>query len=61
MLAQQAGVALAKRLHTRQREYAEQLQVTNLALRRTMEIHDTLTQVALEGRGQEGIAQAGTT
>ncbi len=59
VLAQQAGVALANtRLHTRQREYAEQLQVTNLALRRTMEIHDTLTQVALQGRGQEGIAQA---
>ena len=59
VLAQQAGVALANtQLHTRQREYAEQLQVTNLALRRTMEIHDTLTQVALEGRGQEGIAQA---
>ena len=36
----------------------EQLRVANLALRRTMEIHDRLTQVALEGQGQEGIAQA---
>ena len=59
VLAQQAGVALANtRLHTREREQAEQLQVANLALRRTMEVHDTLTQVALEGRGQEGIAEA---
>jgi DNA-binding PucR family transcriptional regulator len=59
VLAQQAGVALANaRMHTRQREQAEQLRVTNLALQRTMEIHDTLTRVALEGRGQEGIAQA---
>jgi sugar diacid utilization regulator len=59
VLAQHAGVALANaRLHAREREQAEQLQVTNLALRRTMEVHDTLTQVALEGRGQDGIAQA---
>jgi sugar diacid utilization regulator len=59
VLAQHAGVALANaRLHTREREQAEQLRVTNLALRRTMEVHDTLTQVALEGRGQDGIAQA---
>ncbi len=59
VLAQHAGVALANaRLHTREREQAEQLRVTNLALRRTMEIHDTLTQVALDGRGQVGIAQA---
>jgi sugar diacid utilization regulator len=59
VLAQQAGVALGNaRLHAREREQAEQLRVTNLALRRTMEIHDTLTRVALEGRGQEGIAQA---
>ena len=59
VLAQQAGVALANaRLHTGQREQAQQLRVANLALRRTMEVHDTLTQVALEGRGQDGIAQA---
>ena len=59
VLAQQAGVALANaRLHAREREQAEQLRVTNLALQRTMEIHDGLTRVALEGQGQEGIAQA---
>jgi sugar diacid utilization regulator len=59
VLAQHAGVALVNaRLHAREREQAEQLRVTNLALRRTMEVHDTLTQVALEGRGQDGIAQA---
>jgi DNA-binding PucR family transcriptional regulator len=59
VLAQQAGVALANaRLHTREREQAEQLRVTNLALQHTMKIHDTLTRVALEGQGQEGIAQA---
>jgi DNA-binding PucR family transcriptional regulator len=59
VLAQQAGVALANaRLHAREREQAEQLRVTNLALQRTMEIHDRLTRVALEGQGQEGIAQA---
>jgi sugar diacid utilization regulator len=59
VLAQQAGVALANaRLHVRERAQAEQLRLTNLALRRTMEIHETLTRVALEGQGQEGIAQA---
>lgn len=59
VLGQQAGVALANAgLHAREREQAEQLRVTNLALRRTMEIHDRLTRVVLEGQGQEGIAQA---
>ena len=59
VLAQQAGVALANaRLHTLERERAQQLRVANVALRRTMEVHDTLTRVALEGRGQDGIAQA---
>ncbi len=59
VLGQQAGVALANaRLHAREREQAEQLRVANLALQRTMEIHDRLTRVALEGQGQEGIAQA---
>ena len=59
VLAQQAGVALANaRLHAREREQAEQLRAANLALRRTMEIHDRLTQVALAGEGQDGIAQA---
>jgi len=59
VLAQQAGVALANtRLHARERDKSEELRATNLALQRTMEIHDRLTQVALAGEGQEGIAQA---
>ena len=59
VLAQQAGVALANaRLHAREREQAEKLRASNLALQRTMEIHDRLTQVALAGAGQDGIAQA---
>jgi sugar diacid utilization regulator len=59
VLAQQAGIALANaRLHAREREQSEKLRIANLTLRRTMEIHDRLTQVALEGDGQEGIAQA---
>jgi sugar diacid utilization regulator len=58
-LAQQAGVALANaQLLARQRAQAAQLLAANLALRRSMEIHDRLTQVALRGEGQEGIAQA---
>jgi hypothetical protein len=56
VLAQEAGVALANtRQHVHERE---QLRATNLALQRTLEIHDRLTRVAVEGRGQEGIAQA---
>ena len=59
VLAQQAGVALANaRLHSREREQAGELRVANLALVRSMEIHDRLTKVALEGEGQAGIAQA---
>jgi DNA-binding PucR family transcriptional regulator len=59
VLAQQAGVALANaRLHRREREQSEELRVANLALLRSMEIHNRLTQVALGGEGQQGIAQA---
>lgn len=59
VLAQQAGVALANvRLHLREREQAEELRVANLALRRSMEIHDRLIEVALGGEGQQGIARA---
>ena len=58
VLAQQAGVALANaRLHSREREQAEELRLANLALVRSMEIHDRLTKVALEGEGQAGIAR----
>jgi hypothetical protein len=41
-----------------QREQAEDPRVANLALVRSMEIHDRLTKVALGGEGQAGIAQA---
>ncbi len=59
VLAQQAGVALANaRLHAREREQAEELRVANLALQRSMEIHDRLTRVALGGEGQQGIVEA---
>ena len=59
VLAQQAGVALASaRLHSREREQAEELRLANFALVRSMEIHDLLTKVALEGEGQAGIARA---
>jgi len=58
-LAEHAGVALASaRLHARQRAQAAELRAANLALRRSMEIHDRLTQVALRGEGEEGIAKA---
>ena len=59
VLAQQAGVALANtRLHSREREQAEELHIANLVLQRSMEIHDRLTKVALGGEGQQGIVQA---
>ena len=59
VLAQQTGVALANaRLHSREREQAEELRLINLALVRSMEIHDRLTKVALGGEGQAGIAEA---
>lgn len=58
-LAQHAGVALTNaRLHARERTQAAGLRAANLALHRSMEIHDRLTQVALQGEGQEGIARA---
>ena len=59
VLAQQAAVALANAdLHHREREQAKELRAANLALQRSMEIHDRLTRVALAGEGQEGIARA---
>ncbi len=58
-LARQAGVALASaRLHCRERAQAAGLRAANLALRRSMEIHDRLTQVALRGEGHDGITRA---
>jgi sugar diacid utilization regulator len=59
VLGQEAGAALANaRLHRREREQAAALLEVNLALRRSMEIHDRLTRVALGQGGQDGIAQA---
>jgi sugar diacid utilization regulator len=58
-LALHAGVALANAdLLDRERAQVAQLRSANLALRRSMEIYDVLTQVALRGDGQEGIARA---
>ena len=59
VLGQQAGAALANaRLHRREREQARALQAANLALRRSMQIHDRLTRVAFGRAGQDGIAHA---
>jgi sugar diacid utilization regulator len=59
VLAQQAGIALASsRLRGRERAQAAELAAANLALRRGIEIHDRLTQVAITGEGQVGIACA---
>jgi DNA-binding PucR family transcriptional regulator len=59
VLAQQTGVALANaHLHSQQRAQAAELQAANLALQRSMEIHNRLTGVALQGQGHEGIAEA---
>jgi sugar diacid utilization regulator len=59
VLGQQAGAALANAsMHRRERAQAAALQQANLAMRRSMEIHDRLTRVALGPGGQDGIAQA---
>ena len=59
VLAQQTGIALANAsLHNRERTHAAELRAANLALRRSMDIHDRLTRVALAGEGQDGIARA---
>ena len=66
VLAQQTGVAVSNaRLHAKERATATELAVTNTALaetvtslRRSMDIHQRLTQVAVSGEGQPGIAKA---
>ena len=66
VIAQQTGVAVSNaRLHARERATAAELVATNAALaqtvtslRRSMDIHDRLTQVAVSGEGQPGIAKA---
>lgn len=65
-LAQQTGAALGNaRLHTQERdataaleELNHRLECTIAALRRSMEIHDRLTEVAASGAGRVGIATA---
>lgn len=66
VIAQQTGVAVSNaRLHARERATAAELATTNAALaetvaslRRSMDIHDRLTSVAVSGEGQPGIARA---
>jgi sugar diacid utilization regulator len=66
VIAQQTGIAVSNaRLHARERATAAELAAANAALaetvanlRRTMDVHDRLTQVAVSGEGQLGIAKA---
>lgn len=66
VIAQQTSVAVSNaRLHARERATAAELAATNAALaetvaslRRSMDIHDRLTSVAVSGEGQPGIARA---
>lgn len=66
VIAQQTGVAVSNaRLHARERATAAELATTNAALaetvaslRRSVDIHDRLTSVAVSGEGQPGIARA---
>ena len=66
VIAQQTGVAVSNaRLHASERATAAELAAANAALaetvanlRRTMDIHDRLTRVAVSGEGQPGIARA---
>jgi DNA-binding PucR family transcriptional regulator len=66
VLAQQTGVALANAQHRAQEQAtAEELRTANAALAETLgalerstAIHERLTQVAVAGEGQEGIARA---
>jgi sugar diacid utilization regulator len=66
VLAQQTGVAVSNaRLHAKERATAAELAGTNQALaetvaslRRSMDIHERLTRVAVSGEGQSGIAKA---
>jgi sugar diacid utilization regulator len=66
VLTQQTGVAVSNaRLHAKERATAAELAATNAALgetvaslRRSMDIHERLTRVAVSGEGQPGIARA---
>ncbi len=66
VVAQQTGVAVSNaRLHAKERATAMELAAANAALaetvtslRRSMQIHERLTLVAVSGEGQPGIAKA---
>jgi sugar diacid utilization regulator len=66
VIAQQTGVAVSNaRLHAKERATAAELAATNAvlaetitSLQRSMDIHERLTQVAVSGEGQPGIAKA---
>jgi sugar diacid utilization regulator len=59
ILAQQTSIALANsRLYASQRAQAAELQSTLAALERSVAIHERLTEVAIRGEGEQGIALA---
>jgi sugar diacid utilization regulator len=59
ILAQQTSIALANsRLYARLRGQAAELQSTLDTLERSMAIHDRLTEIAIRGDGEQGIARA---
>jgi sugar diacid utilization regulator len=66
VVAQQTGVAVSNaRLHAKERATGAELAAANAALaesvtslRRSMDIHERLTRVAVSGEGQPGIAKA---
>jgi sugar diacid utilization regulator len=58
-LASQAGVAIANaRMRLGERSLASELRATNLDLRRSIEIQERITEAAMRGGGQNGIARA---
>jgi sugar diacid utilization regulator len=59
ILAQQTSIALANsRLYARQRTQAAELQSTLAALEHSLAIHERLTEIAIRGEGEQGIARA---
>ena len=59
ILAQQTSIALANsRLYARLRGQAAELQSTLATLEHSMAIHDRLTEIAIRGEGEQGIARA---
>jgi hypothetical protein len=58
-LVQQMSVALASaRLHLQSRVFANDLEASNRALQRSMDVHDRFAEAAWSEAGQDGIAQA---